>query len=234
MAKKKTTRKKTATKKRTATTPPAPTAADKRRATTLYKKLAAAHPDAHCALDHRNAFELLVATILSAQCTDERVNMTTPALFKAFPTPAAMAKTTPAKIEPYVKSCGFFRNKAKAIHGAAVAITDEFGGQVPDEMDALLTLPGVARKTANVVLGNAYGKNEGVVVDTHVQRLSNRLGFTAHTDPKKIEQDLMALFARPKWTMLSHLLIFHGRRFCKARKPDCDGCPLGKHCCNDG
>lgn len=206
------------------------TAADRRRAQTIYEALAKLYPSAHCALTHRNPFELLVATILSAQCTDERVNMVTPELFKQYPTPQAMAKAKPDDLETLIRSTGFYRNKAKSIRGAALAITQEHAGEVPDTMDELLTLPGVARKTANVVLGNAFGKNEGMVVDTHIGRLSHRLGFTKQTDPKKIEQDLMALFPQDQWTMLAHLLIFHGRQVCKARKPMCSECALYDHC----
>ncbi|MFA9480404.1 endonuclease III [Phycisphaerales bacterium AB-hyl4] len=214
-------------------TPPAPTPiplAEKRRAGRVYRKLEKTYPHATCALKHRNAFELLVATILSAQCTDERVNMTTPALFEKYPTPAALAASKPADVEKLIRSTGFYRNKAKSIRGAAQTIVDHHAGEVPDTMDELLKLPGVARKTANVVLGNAFNQNVGVVVDTHVTRLSNRLGFTTHKDAKKIERDLMPLFPRKNWTMLSHLLIFHGRAICKARKPKCESCPLLKDC----
>ncbi|MEX0745621.1 MAG: endonuclease III [Phycisphaeraceae bacterium] len=207
-----------------------PTPAEKRRAGRVYRKLEHTYPDATCALQHRNAFELLVATILSAQCTDDRVNMTTPALFAKYPTPAALAASEPADVEKLIRSTGFYRNKAKSIRGAAQALVDHHADSVPDTMEELLKLPGVARKTANVVLGNAFGQNVGVVVDTHVTRLSNRLGFTTHTDAKKIERDLMPLFPQKNWTMLSHLLIFHGRQICKARKPQCDNCPLLKDC----
>jgi endonuclease-3 len=205
-------------------------AAAKRRAKRIYDLLLELYPDAHCALDHGNAYELLVATILSAQCTDVRVNLTTPALFQKYPTPRKLADAKQSDVEQLIKSTGFYRNKAKAIIGAAQAITDEHHGQVPDQMDELLQLPGVARKTANVVLGNAFGKNIGVVVDTHVGRLSVRLGWTEHTDPKKVEQDLMALFPQKNWTMLSHLLIHHGRGPCKARNPRCEDCALLKLC----
>jgi len=196
----------------------------------ILRILARLYPDARCALTHRNAFELLVARILSAQCTDARVNMVTPALFKKFPDARAMARATPAELEELIKSTGFYRNKAKSIKGAAQKISTEHGGKVPDTMEALLELPGVARKTANVVLGNAFGKNEGVVVDTHVQRLSQRLGFTKHKDPPKIERDLIDLFPRQDWAMLAHLLIFHGRQVCTARKPDCEHCPVRHDC----
>jgi len=214
--------------------PPKPTAtpdpAQKRKAARLYKKLDELYPDAECALIHKNPFELLVATILSAQCTDVRVNIVTPPLFKAYPTPKKMAAAKITHLETLVKTTGFFRNKAKNIKGAAMAIEQEYGGRVPETMDELLTLPGVARKTANVVLGNAFNKNIGVVVDTHVGRLSVRLGWTQAKDPKKVERDLMALFPNKHWTQLSHLLIHHGRGPCKARSPKCDSCPLLKSC----
>lgn len=204
--------------------------AQRRRSGWIYRRLAEQYPDAHCELNHRSVFELLAATILSAQCTDVRVNMVTPALFKAYPSPTAMAKAKPAQLEALIKTTGFFRNKAKAIKGCAVAITQEHGGHVPDTMEALTQLPGVARKTANVILGNAFAKNDGVVVDTHVMRLSQRLGLTTHKDPNKIELDLMPLFPRPQWTMLAHLLIFHGRRVCTARRPECEHCTLRRQC----
>jgi len=199
-------------------------------ASAVYDELLRLYPDAECALKHRNAFELLVATILSAQCTDVRVNMVTPGLFAKYPTPAAFVVAEQEAIEKQIQSTGFYRNKAKSLKGASQRIVDEFAGDVPDTMDDLLTLPGVARKTANVVLGNAFGKNEGVVVDTHVGRLSIRLGLTKHTDPKKVEQDLMALFPRQTWTMLAHLLISHGRAVCAARKPACERCTLADIC----
>lgn len=207
-----------------------PDPALKRRAANVYKKLEALYPDAHCALDHKDPFELLVATILSAQCTDVRVNRVTPALFKAYPTPERMAKAKMTHLEELIKTTGFFRNKAKSIKGAALAIVQDHGGDVPDEMEDLLKLPGVARKTANVVLGNAYDKNEGVVVDTHVGRLSVRLGWTKQKDPKKVELELMALFPQKNWCMLSHLLIHHGRGPCKARNPKCEACKLLRSC----
>lgn len=212
---------------------PKKAAAQKARAAKIYAELLRLYPDAHCELNYRSAHELLIATILSAQATDVGVNKATPALFKAFPTPQAFAKATPEQIEPYVKSLGFFRNKAKAVHGAMTMIVEQFNGQVPRTMEELLQLPGVARKTANVVLGNAYGANEGVVVDTHVIRLAKRLGLSRHSDPKKIELDLMALFPREQWTMLSHLLIWHGRRVCKARNALCsDSALCRKYCTN--
>lgn len=200
------------------------------RAQRLLVGLQSNYPNAVCALNHRNAFELLIATILSAQCTDARVNIVTPELFRRFPTPASMAAATQHDIETLVKSTGFYRNKAKSILGASRLITERFDGQVPRTMDELLELPGVARKTANVVLGTAYGMNEGVVVDTHVGRLSGRMGLTRHTDPVKIERDLMKLFDQQHWTELSHLLIHHGRKLCTARKAMCDMCPLSSDC----
>ncbi len=210
-----------------------PTPAAKARAQRLYHALLKRYPDAHCELDFKTPHELLIATILSAQATDVGVNKATPALFARFPTPADYARATPEEIEPYVKSLGFFRMKAKAVHEAMKAVTERFGGRVPDTMEELLTLRGVARKTANVVLGNAFGKNEGVVVDTHVIRLANRMGLTTHTDPAKIEQDLMALFPREQWTMLSHLLIWHGRRVCKARNGLCAGDAICREFCSN-
>ena len=230
MSTKKTPRKSPRNRPRKLSRKPRVTAAERERAARVYRLLREAYPDARCALNHRNPFELLVATILSAQCTDVRVNAVTPALFERYPTPAALAAADRADVEELVRTTGFFRNKAKNIQGAAQAIDAEHGGEVPDTMEALLKLPGVARKTANVVLGNAFGKNEGVVVDTHVARLSKRLGFTKGTDPKKIEQDLMPRFPQADWTMLAHLLIFHGRRICKARKPACGDCPLREDC----
>ena len=200
------------------------------RAAEIYARLERAHPDAHCELDFRDPFELLVATILSAQCTDKRVNMTTPALFAEFPDARALATAPRERLEELVKSTGFFRNKAKSLLGMAGAVVEQHGGAIPDAMDALVALPGVGRKTANVILGNAFGRNEGVVVDTHVTRVAGRLGLTAETDPVKIEQDLAALFPRERWTMLAHLLIFHGRRICEARVPKCERCPLAELC----
>ncbi|MDZ4753773.1 MAG: endonuclease III [Phycisphaerae bacterium] len=192
----------------------------------LLKALRERYPDAHCELSWSAPHELLIATILSAQCTDVAVNKATPALFKRFASPAAYAASTPAAIEPFVQTLGFFRQKAKSVHASMTALVRDFGGEVPRTMDDLITLRGVARKTANVVLGNAFGLNEGVVVDTHVQRLTQRFGLTKHTDPVKIERDLMALFPRESWCVLSHLLIFHGRRVCKARGHDCADDPL--------
>ncbi len=202
----------------------------KANALTYFARLKDMYPDAHCELDHQNPYQLLVATILSAQCTDKRVNMVTPSLFSAYPDAAALAKAEPAGLEELIKPTGFFRNKTKSLLGMANAVTDKFNGQIPSTMDELTGLPGVGRKTANVILGNAFDKNEGIVVDTHVTRLSGRLGLTTETDPVKIEQDLMKLFPREDWTLLSHLLIFHGRRVCEARKPRCAECALRDLC----
>jgi endonuclease-3 len=200
---------------------PRKTPAAKSRAKRIFSALLKRYPDAHCELTYRDPHELLVATILSAQATDVGVNKATPELFATFPTPSDYAASSPGQIEPYVRSLGFFRNKARAIHEAMKAIVEEHGGVVPDTMEDLLTLRGVARKTANVVLGNAYGINVGVVVDTHVMRLAKRFSLSRHDDPAKIERDLMALFPCKNWTMLSHLLIWHGRRVCKARGSSC-------------
>ncbi|HEX8849043.1 MAG TPA: endonuclease III [Gemmatimonadaceae bacterium] len=209
---------------------PRPPTADPQAAERIYDALSSHYPDAHCALDHRDAFELLVATILSAQCTDKRVNMVTPLLFAKYPDARALAAAKQADVEEIIRSTGFFRNKAQNIVAMAGALVDRHGGEVPCDMDALTALPGVGRKTANVVLGNAFSRNEGVVVDTHVSRLSQRLGLTRETDPVKIESALMPLFARERWTMLSHLLIEHGRQVCDARKPRCGDCPIAALC----
>ncbi|HEY5939714.1 MAG TPA: endonuclease III [Gemmatimonadales bacterium] len=189
-----------------------------------------AYPDARCALEHRNAYELLCATILSAQCTDVRVNMVTPALFARYPTPFELARAKPADVEEIIKSTGFFRNKTRSLIGMAQAVVADHGGEVPRTMEELRQLPGVGRKTANVVLSNAYGTNEGVTVDTHVTRLSRLLGLTRDTDPVKIEEDLMRLYPREDWGILSHLLIFHGRQVCIARRPRCGECVLARLC----
>ena len=202
----------------------------KARTEEIIRRLRVEHPDAHCALDHRNAYELLVATILSAQCTDERVNMVTPALFAKYPDARALAQADQAELEELIRSTGFFRNKAKSLLGMARGVVERHGGEVPNTMDTLHELPGVGRKTANVVLGNAFGIDEGVVVDTHVRRVSQRLGLTTNEDPEKIEQDLMQLVPREDWTDFSHLLIFHGRRICVARKPKHDQCSLCELC----
>lgn len=196
----------------------------------LLKRLAAAYPNAECALHHRNAWQLLVATILSAQCTDARVNMVTPELFRKFPTPAAFAEASLPAIEEEIRSTGFYHNKAKSISGAAKKLIGDFGGKVPETMVELLTLPGVARKTANVVLGVAFRKAEGVVVDTHVLRLSHRLGLTRAEDPKKVEEDLMRIIPKDRWIAFSHEMIHHGRQICIARKPRCVECPLETLC----
>jgi endonuclease-3 len=217
----------------TATVLPRKSAAQRVRATAIYDALLARYPDAHCELDAGAPHELLIATILSAQSPDTNVNRATPALFKAFRTPQAFAASSPEAIEPYIRSLNFYRNKAKAVHASMTTIVERFGGQVPQTMTELLTLRGVARKTANVVLGNAFGLAEGVVVDTHVARLSARFKLSRHTDPAKIEQDLMALFPRDRWTMLSHLLIFHGRRVCKARGALCATDPICMRFCTN-
>ncbi len=190
----------------------------KERALKIYEELLQHYPNPHCELNHRNPFELLIATILSAQCTDVRVNKVTPYLFEAYPTPETMSKAPLEDLEELVRTTGFYRNKAKSLKESSITIVEEFDGEVPDRMDDLLKLRGAARKTANVVLGNAFGINEGVVVDTHVKRISNRLGFTKEKkNTNKIERDLMALFPKETWTDLSHLLIHHGRNACKAR-----------------
>jgi endonuclease-3 len=204
--------------------------ARRRRTEEILARLRREYPAAHTALDHRNAYELLVATILSAQCTDKRVNEVTPALFRRFPTPRALAAASLAELEELVRTTGFFRNKARALLGLGQALMSEHGGKVPADMEQLRRLPGVGRKTANVVLGSAFGQNVGVVVDTHVQRLSRRLGLTAESDPEKIERDLMALVPQPDWTAWSHLLIAHGRQVCQARRPLCASCLAADLC----
>ena len=204
--------------------------AKKTRTLKIIDVLKKTYPTAHCALDHKNAYELLVATILSAQCTDVRVNMVTPVLFKKYPTAEALAKSSQEDVEKIMQSTGFFRNKAKSLRTTAADIVEKHGGKVPATMEALTELRGVGRKTANVVLGNAFNQNIGVVVDTHVSRLSQRLGLTTHTDPVKIEQDLTKLVPQDDWTLISHLLIFHGRQICVARKPRCRECPLFDLC----
>lgn len=193
----------------------------------LLKKM---YPDAHCALNHNSPLELLIATILSAQCTDVRVNMVTPALFKRFPDARSFAAADITEIEHIIKSTGFFRAKAKSIHQTARQLVALHGGQVPDTMEALTALRGVGRKTANVVLGNAFGKQIGIVVDTHVGRLARRLGLSRHEDPEKVERDLMELIPSEDWTLVSHLLISHGRKLCAARKPACEKCDLAALC----
>ena len=196
----------------------------------ILKRLDQRYPDVRCALHHNSAWELLVATILSAQCTDVRVNMVTPILFEKYPTPAHFASLQPKELEPDIRSTGFFRNKAKSLVGAARKIISDFGGEVPRTMEDLLTVPGAARKTANVVLGSWFGIAEGVVVDTHVQRISRRLELTKSDTPPKIEQDLMKIIPRDKWIGFSHQIIHHGRAICIARKPKCAECPLENLC----
>jgi endonuclease III len=188
------------------------------------------HPGAHCELIFKDPLQLLIATILSAQCTDKRVNMVTPGLFKKYPTAVDYAKAPAAELENAIKSTGFFRNKTKNIRAATLRIVERYDGRVPDTMEQLRELPGVGRKTANVVLGNAFGKDEGIVVDTHVARLSHRLRLTRQVDPEKIERDLMKLVPREYWTVWSHWLIWHGRRRCFARKPDCSQCEIFRLC----
>ena len=202
----------------------------RRTALEIISLLKEAYPDARCALEHRNAYELLCATILSAQCTDARVNMVTPALFARYPTPFELARAEVADVEEIIKSTGFFRNKTRSLIGMAQAVVADHGGEVPRTMEELRQLPGVGRKTANVVLSNAYGTNEGVTVDTHVTRLTGLLGLTRDTDPVKIEEDLMRLYPREDWGILSHLLIFHGRQICIARRPKCGECVLARLC----
>jgi endonuclease III len=203
---------------------------EQQRIDALISRLAAAYPDATCSLDHRSPFELLVATILSAQCTDERVNQVTPSLFAKYRQPEDYLAVPVEELEQDIHSTGFFRNKAKSIRGAARLLTERYGGELPRSMEEMLTLPGVARKTANVVLGTAYGLAEGIAVDTHVRRLSGRLGLTTHEDPEKIERDLMGLVPRDGWIRISHRLILHGRQVCHARKPACDRCTLADLC----
>ncbi|MEP0775787.1 MAG: endonuclease III [Acidobacteriota bacterium] len=192
--------------------------------------LAVAYPDAWCELRHSSPYELLVATILSAQCTDARVNQVTPALFARYPDPAALAAADPAELEELIRPTGFFRNKARALLGMARAIAERFAGRVPATMEELTSLPGVGRKTANVILGTGFGIAAGIVVDTHVARLSRRLGLTRESNPERIEDDLKALFPPSSWILLAHRLIIHGRRVCTARRPACDACPLAHVC----
>jgi len=200
------------------------------RVAEILKRLNDLYPDVTCALTHRSAWELLVATILSAQSTDVNVNRVTPELFRKYPTVQAFAALTPEQLEPDVRSTGFFRNKSKSVVGAAKKIVSDFGGQVPDDIDKLLTLPGVARKTANVVLGTWFKKAIGVVVDTHVHRISRRWELTKENDPQKIEQDLMKIIPQDRWILFSHQVIWHGRKLCFARKPNCVQCPLENIC----
>jgi endonuclease III len=200
------------------------------RTRNIIEGLRKAYPTAHCELNHSNPLELLIATILSAQCTDKRVNLVTPDLFKRYPSAAAFAKAVPAELENAIKTTGFFRNKAKSILSACQALVERHGGEVPRTMEELRELGGVGRKTANVVLGNAFNINTGIVVDTHVARLSNRLGLTSETHPEKIELALMPLVPQDDWTIFSHLLIWHGRRRCFARSPDCSNCEIRDLC----
>src|SRR5450631_3169968 len=200
------------------------------RIAAILKGLDEAYPDVDCALTHRSPWELLVATILSAQCTDVRVNIVTPELFRRFPTPAAMAKAKLPELEELIRTTGFFRNKAKSIQGAAKKITEEFGGKVPQTLAELITVPGAARKTANVVLGVSYGKAEGVVVDTHVFRIAHRLSLAKGDTPQLVEQELMRVIPQEKWIDFSHQIIHHGLQVCVARKPKCDQCNLEQIC----
>jgi endonuclease-3 len=202
----------------------------KKRAKEVVSLLKKTHPDADCTLNYRNPLELLIAVILSAQCTDERVNIVTKDLFKKYPSADDFAKAKSEELEGDIRSTGFFRNKAKSIQGASRLLVDNYMGEVPNTMEELLELPGVARKTANVVLGNAFQKAAGVVVDTHVFRLSHRLGFSEEKQPEKVEGDLMALIPRKDWIKFGHMMIFHGRRVCKAKKPLCLECVLNKAC----
>jgi len=203
---------------------------DPKRVAAILAKLDEAYPGATCELKHENAFQLLVSTILSAQCTDVRVNQVTETLFKKYPTPEAFAYANPTELQQEIRPTGFFRNKTKSIMGASKAIIEKFGGQVPRTMEEMLTLPGAARKTANVVLGTAFGIASGIVVDTHVQRIANRLDLSRNEDPKKIEQDLLQVIPKEKWILFSHQIIWHGRRVCQARKPKCIECNLEQIC----
>jgi len=196
---------------------------------TIYQRLVKTYPDAHCELNFESPLQLLAATILSAQCTDDRVNMVTPALFAKYPTAADLASANQTELEMVIKSTGFYRNKAKSLIGLGQALVTRFGGEVPSTLEELVTLPGVGRKTANVVLGNAFD-TPGITVDTHVGRLSRRFGWSKHTDPEKVEQDIMNLFAPKYWTQLSQVMIWHGRRRCHARKPACGACPIDDLC----
>ena len=210
--------------------PRRPVAAKREKAAAVVSALQARYPNAECALHHRNAYELLVATILSAQCTDERVNMVTPGFFELWPTPAALARADRSEVESVIHSTGFFRNKARNLQEMAQRVIDVYGGEVPSAMEDLLTLGGVARKTANVVRGVVWGLADGVVVDTHVGRISALLGWTKTKNPEHVERDLMVLHPPEVWIELSHLLILHGRAVCKARRPDCAACPVRDLC----
>jgi endonuclease-3 len=202
----------------------------RKHALTIAKGLAKAYPDAVCALSHADPYQLLAATILSAQCTDERVNMVTPALFRRYPTPEKLARSSQADVEKIIKSTGFFRAKAKSLRGMAAALVNDFDGRMPRTIEELTKLPGVGRKTANVLLGTAFGIATGVVVDTHVKRIAHLLGLTKQTNPEKVEQDLMELLPQAEWVNFSHRLIHHGRQICIARRPKCPECPLLKLC----
>ena len=206
----------------------------KKRVPKILRALAKAYPDVTCALTHESPFQLLVATILSAQCTDERVNMVTPALFAKYPAPEALARAPQAAVEKIIKSTGFFRAKATSLRGMAKALVEQHGGVVPRELEELVSMPGVGRKTANVVLGTAFGIPTGVVVDTHVKRITYLLGLTRNTNPERVERDLMALLPKKEWIDFSHRLIHHGRRVCIARRPKCPECPLLPHCARMG
>jgi endonuclease-3 len=218
------------TKKKTAAKKSAAAGTDPKRVAAILAKLDEAYPAATCELKHESAFQLLISTILSAQCTDVRVNQVAETLYKKYLTPKAFAHANPSELEQDIRPTGFFRNKTKSIMGASKAIIERFGGQVPRTMEELLTVPGAARKTANVVLGTAFGIASGIVVDTHVIRISNRLDLTRNEDPKKIEQDLMKVIPKEKWILFSHQIIWHGRRVCHARKPKCMECNLEKIC----
>ncbi len=203
--------------------------AKRERASIVFKKLKKAYPDAKCSLEHRTPLELLVSTILSAQCTDARVNKVTPALFKRFKTPEDYVNAPVSELQKYIQSCGFYKNKAKNIVGACKGMLENHEGEVPNTLDELLKLPGVGRKTANVILGTAYGV-PGVVVDTHCGRIARRLGFTKQTDPVKVEHDLMKIWSEEDWSLFSHLMVFHGRAVCESRSPRCSECVLRQHC----
>jgi endonuclease-3 len=229
--KKKSAPAKSKTKRLVKTGKPVPAAGtDPKRVTEILAKLDEAYGNATCELKHENAFQLLISTILSAQCTDVRVNQVAETLYKKYPDAKAFAYATPSELEQDIRPTGFFRNKTKSVMGASKAILEKFGGQVPRTMEEILTLPGVARKTGNVVLGTAYGIASGVVVDTHVLRLSNRLDLSRNEDPKKVEQDLMKIIPKEKWIQFSHQLIWHGRRVCHARKPKCLECNMESLC----
>ena len=217
-------------KKATSSTPSHRAGTDPKRVAAILAKLDEAYGNATCELKHENAFQLLISTILSAQCTDVRVNQVAETLYKKYPDAKAFAYATPSELEQDIRPTGFFRNKTKSVMGASKAIIEEFGGQVPNTMEEILTLPGVARKTGNVVLGTAYGIASGVVVDTHVLRLSSRLDLTRNEDPKKVEQDLIKIIPQEKWIQFSHQLIWHGRRVCQARKPKCIECNMESLC----